>query len=125
MSPEILGSLEEALRELRNVERLLRPWRRDGEDMAETLRRLIAEQAKLAASAAPPPCPASPLGKLKTAKQIVAACPALTKDSLKKMMFLSQTNGLEEHLLRLGRRVLFDEQGFLDWLRRRGRRRAA
>lgn len=125
MSPEILGSLEEALRELRNVERLLRPWRRDGEDMAETLRRLIAEQAKLAAAAAPPPRPASPLGGLKTAKQIVAACPALTKDSLKKMMFHSQTNGLEEHLIRLGRRVLIDEQGFLDWLRGRRRRRAA
>jgi hypothetical protein len=121
MSPEIIVTLEDALRELRNLERLLRPWRRDGEDMAETLRRLIAQEAKLAAAV---PRAASPLGSLKTAKQIVAACPALTKDSLKKMMFHSKTNGLEAHLLRLGRRVLIDEEGFLDWLRGR-RRRAA
>jgi hypothetical protein len=124
MSPEALGTLEEALRELRDLERVLRPWRRDGEEMAETVRRLVAEQAKAKPALAAVPRTASALGGLKTAKQIVTACPALTKDSLKKMMFHSKTNGLEAHLLRLGRRVLIDEQGFLAWLRGR-RRRAA
>jgi hypothetical protein len=123
MSPDTLGILEDALRELRDLERLLRPWMKDGEEMADTVRRLIAEKAKPAPPAATI-VPASPLGGLKTAKQIVAACPALTKDSLKKMMVHSRTNGLELHLVRLGRRVLIDEQGFHDWLRGR-RRRAA
>ncbi len=122
MSPDTLGTLEEAVRELRNLERLLRPWMKEGEEMAETVRRLISEKAKPAAVAAAEPV--SPLGRLKTAKQIVASCPALTKDSLKKMMFHSTTNGLETHLLRRGRRVLIDEQGFLEWLRGQ-RRRAA
>ncbi len=123
MSPDVLGTLEDAVRELRNLERLLRPWMKEGEEMADTVRRLISEKPKPAPPAATA-SPASPLGRLKTAKQIVAACPALTKDSLKKMMFHSRTNGLEPHLVRLGRRVLIDEHGFHDWLRGR-RRRAA
>src|SRR3982074_674104 len=111
MSPDALVSLERAVRELRNLERILRPLMQDGEEMAETVRRLILVK--------PTPAPAassdaitSPLGSLKTSKQIVAACPGLTKDSLKKMMFHSRTNGLEIHLVRLGRKVLIDEQGF-------------
>ena len=124
MSPDTLGTLEEAVRELRNLERLLRPWMKEGEEMAETVRRLMSEKAKPAAVAAAESVSVSPLARLKTAKQIVASCPALTKDSLKKMMFHSRTNGLEMHLVRLGRRVLIDEQGFLEWVRGQ-RRRAA
>ena len=122
MSPDTIASVEDALRELRNLERLLRPRMREGEEMADTVSRLISEKAKPSPVVAPGLT--SPLAGFKTAKQIVASCPALTKDSLKKMMFHSRTNGLEVHLVRLGRRVLIDEQGFLDWLRGRNRRAA-
>src|SRR5258708_3174807 len=122
MSPDTIASLEDALRELRNLERLLRPRMREGEEMADTVSRLISEKAKPSPVVAPGLT--SPLTAFKTAKQIVASCPALTKDSLKKMMFHSRTNGLELHLVRFGRRVLIDEQGFHDWLRGRQKRAA-
>ncbi len=116
MSSDALVTLDRAVRELRNLERILRPFMEDGEELAQTVRRLIP----LKPAPEPPTSVApisSPLASLKTSKQIVAACPALTKDSLKKMMFRSRTNGLEAHLVRLGRKVLIDERGFSEWLR--------
>lgn len=116
MSSDALVTLDRAVRELRNLERILRPFMEDGEEMTEAVRRLISVKPASVPPASVGPI-SSPLGTLKTPKQIVAACPALTKNSLKKMMFRSRTNGLEAHLVRLGRRVLIDERGFGEWLR--------
>lgn len=57
--------------------------------------------------------------KLRTVKQIADANPAFTEASLRWMIYRSDENGLDEVLVRVGRRVLFDMDEFNDWLERR------
>jgi hypothetical protein len=67
-----------------------------------------------------------------TVRQFSKRHPAFSEGSLRDLIFKSQSrhsskglvpgNGLDAALLRLGRRVLIDEQRFFEWLDRQGRR---
>jgi hypothetical protein len=59
------------------------------------------------------------LRNLKTPRQIVESCPALTMGGLRMLLFHSQTNGLEACVVRLGRKLVIDEAAFVEWLERR------
>lgn len=67
--------------------------------------------------------------KLRTVRQIVELSKganggeeaAFTEGGLRWMIFHSERNGLDEALVRVGRRVLVDEDAFNEWLER-GRR---
>ena len=56
------------------------------------------------------------LANLKTPKQIVDSCPGLTMGGLRTLLFHSRTNGLEGCVVRLGRKLLIDEEEFVKWL---------
>jgi hypothetical protein len=56
------------------------------------------------------------LNNLKSPKQIVEACPAMTMGGLRMLLFHSRTNGLESCVVRLGRKLLIDEVAFVRWL---------
>ncbi len=60
---------------------------------------------------------------LRTVKQIAVANPAFTEASLRWMIYRSRENGLDEVLVRVGRRVLFDLDKFNEWLESRRQRR--
>jgi hypothetical protein len=53
---------------------------------------------------------------LRTVKQIAEANPAFSEGSHRWLIYRSQENGLDEVLVRIGRRVLFDLDKFNDWL---------
>ncbi len=57
--------------------------------------------------------------KLRTVKQIAEANPAFTEASLRWLIYQSDQNGLDEVLVRVGRRVLFDMEKFNEWLEHR------
>jgi hypothetical protein len=120
-----IDALDEALHDLREVTRILQPRMKPDDRLADVVRRLVAAADHAKPVPVPPPVPPpSPLAGLLTARQVVERCPALTLFALKKLMFHSRTNGLEEHLIRRGRRVYFDETGFAEWLRCRHARRS-
>jgi hypothetical protein len=51
--------------------------------------------------------------------QLSQKLPAFTQSSLRWLIFNSASNGLEKSgaLMRLGRRVLIDEEKFIEWVR--------
>ena len=55
---------------------------------------------------------------LRTVKQIAESNPAFTEASLRWLIYKSDQNGIDEVLVRVGRRVLFDMDRFNDWLER-------
>src|ERR1700688_1161176 len=59
------------------------------------------------------------LRNLKTPRQIIESCPALTMGGLRMLLFHSRTNGLEACVVRLGRKLVIDEAAFVEWLERR------
>jgi hypothetical protein len=53
---------------------------------------------------------------LRTVRQFCQKHPAFTLGSTRWLLFHRQTNGLEEAVVKIGRRVLIDEDKFFDWL---------
>ena len=55
---------------------------------------------------------------LLTVKQLSQKHPAFPEGGLRKQIFYSDTNGMEETgaLVRVGRRVLLNEEKFFDWI---------
>ena len=53
---------------------------------------------------------------LKTVKQLAEGNPAFTEASLRWLIYRAHENGLDEVIVRVGRRVLFDMERFEDWL---------
>ncbi len=56
---------------------------------------------------------------LKTVKQLADANPAFTEASLRWLIYRAEDNGLDEVIVRVGRRVLFDMDKFEEWLENR------
>lgn len=69
---------------------------------------------------------------LLTVRQFAARHPAFTEGSLRWLIFLTNqpdaasipayARGIDAAIVRLGRRVLIDEQAFLAWVRKQGGR---
>ena len=60
--------------------------------------------------------------ELRTVRQLaeeLRATGAFSEPSLRWLIFNSQTNGLDEALIRVGRRVFIDRQAFSNWLAKR------
>ncbi len=57
--------------------------------------------------------------RLKTVKQLAEENPAFTEASLRWLIYRAAENGIDEVLVRVGRRVLFDMDRFEDWLEKR------
>lgn len=57
--------------------------------------------------------------KLKTVKQLAHENPAFTEASLRWLIYRAEENGIDEVLVRVGRRVLFDMERFEEWLEKR------
>ena len=59
---------------------------------------------------------------LKMAHQLAEGHEGLSVDGIRKDVSNAQTNGLEASgaLIRRGRRVLIDEDIYIDWMRKRG-----
>ena len=53
---------------------------------------------------------------LKTVRQLAEANPAFTESSLRWLIYRAPDNGLDDAIVRVGRRVLFDMDRFEDWL---------
>lgn len=49
-----------------------------------------------------------------------ASRPTLTTHALRHYVRNADSNGLAPHVRRLGRKILINESGFLDWLNRQG-----
>lgn len=60
--------------------------------------------------------------QLRTVQQFCQANPAFTTGGLRWLLFHRQTNGLEQAILKVGRRVLIDEEKFFAWLDAQHRR---
>ena len=60
--------------------------------------------------------------KLVNVVQLSEAVPALTQAGIRWLIFNAKQNGLDESgaLIRLGRRVLIDEEKFVVWVRAHG-----
>jgi len=56
---------------------------------------------------------------LKTVRQLAEANPAFTEASLRWLIYRAEENGLDEVIVRVGRRVLFDMDKLEDWLENR------
>jgi hypothetical protein len=52
----------------------------------------------------------------KTVRQISEKFPAFTEPSLRWALFNAKANGLASAIVRIGRRVLIDEEKFVAWL---------
>lgn len=52
-----------------------------------------------------------------TVEQMAEKYPAFTSGSLRWLLFNREHNGLSSAVVQLGRKVLFDEQAFVAWLR--------
>ncbi|MCC7487283.1 MAG: hypothetical protein IT529_20095 [Burkholderiales bacterium] len=55
----------------------------------------------------------------RTVRQLSERFPAFSEPSLRWLIFNSQSNGLAQALVRVGRRVLIDEEKFTAWLEQR------
>ncbi len=53
---------------------------------------------------------------IRTVKQVTQARPAFTEASLRWLIFNAERNGLNQALVRIGRRVLIDLERFDHWL---------
>jgi hypothetical protein len=58
----------------------------------------------------------SPRRTLHTVQQFSQKHPAFTPGSLRWLLFHRETNGLARAVLKVGRRVLLDEDAFFTWL---------
>jgi len=60
--------------------------------------------------------------KLVTVSQLSTAIPALSQAGIRWLIFTGKENGLEESgaVIRLGRRVLIDEEKFIAWVASHG-----
>ncbi|HEY0876916.1 MAG TPA: hypothetical protein VGE10_00540 [Zeimonas sp.] len=56
--------------------------------------------------------------RLRTLRQLAERNPAFTEGALRWHVFNSKRNGLDSAIVRVGRRVLIDEQAFSQWLER-------
>jgi hypothetical protein len=56
---------------------------------------------------------------LKTVRQIAECNPAFTEASLRWLIYRADQNGIDQVLVRVGRRILFDMERFEHWLERR------
>lgn len=54
--------------------------------------------------------------RLRTLRQLAERNPAFTEGALRWHVFNSKRNGLDSAIVRVGRRVLIDEQAFSHWL---------
>lgn len=54
--------------------------------------------------------------KLRTVRQIAESSPAFTEASLRWLIYRSDVNGMDQVLVRVGRRVLLDTEKFDEWL---------
>ena len=65
--------------------------------------------------------------KIVNIEQLSQEVPAFTQASIRWLIFRAKENGLEESgaIIRLGRRVLIDEEKFVDWVRNHGARQPA
>lgn len=61
------------------------------------------------------------MANLKTVNQLVADTPALTHGGLRWDIFNAERNGLQDSgaIIRRGRRILIDEDKYMEWLRDR------
>ena len=59
---------------------------------------------------------------LRSVRQIAEANPAFSEASLRWLIFKAKDNGLEDAIIKVGRRVLIDIRRFDDWIesKRRG-----
>ena len=62
------------------------------------------------------------MSKLVNVAQLSAGIPAFTQASIRWLIFCAQENGLEKSgaIIRVGRRVLIDEEKFVGWIRAHG-----
>ena len=51
-----------------------------------------------------------------TVKQMAEKYPAFSEASLRYHIFHEETNGLNEALIRVGRKILIKEDAFFDWI---------
>ena len=63
-----------------------------------------------------PPQQTAPRRALATVKQFCQHYPAFTPGSLRWLLFHRQENGLQRAVVRVGRRILIDEDKFFTWL---------
>ena len=56
------------------------------------------------------------IDELLTVKQLAQKCPAFTEASLRWMIFNAEMNGLNQALMKVGRRVLIDVPQFERWI---------
>jgi len=63
---------------------------------------------------------------LKTVNQILEAIPGLTPGGIRWDLFNAEQNGLAEAgaIIRRGRRILLDEERYLEWMRARSAKTA-
>jgi hypothetical protein len=54
--------------------------------------------------------------RLHTVRQFCQAPPAFTLGGMRWFLFHRQTNGLERAVVKVGRRILIDEEKFFGWL---------
>ena len=69
--------------------------------------------------------PASRTRRWLTAAQLREEQPWLTEAALRGYIFRAPENGLEQHIRRIGRRVLIDGNGFDRWIEEQTGRAAA
>lgn len=55
-----------------------------------------------------------------TVAQLSEKFPAFSEGSLRWLVFNASSNGFDKAIVRVGRRVLIDEQRFVEWLRDQG-----
>ncbi len=53
---------------------------------------------------------------LSTVQQFSARYPAFTPGSLRSLIFMADANGLRPSLVRIGRKILIDEEKFFYWI---------
>lgn len=60
--------------------------------------------------------PSPRLKNFKTVKQIADSNAAFSEQSIRRLIFDAEKNGLHAHIRRVGRKVIIDEYGFHEWL---------
>ena len=63
--------------------------------------------------------------RLRTLRQLAERNPAFSESALRWHVFNAKRNGLDSSIVRVGRRVLIDEQAFSRWLERRSEAQSA
>jgi hypothetical protein len=126
-----ISQLDETLRELRELTRLLEPIMLTGERPSETLRRLISDAERPRPPLVSPEAkgwnaatlPHSPLPQRLNLAQLVAATPWLTMGTLRRFLLHRHTNGLARCVTELDGLLLIDPQAFNRWIDERPARK--